>query len=127
MARTCRSSRVAIGLLKKSPSTLEPDSIPQVITPHPSPHVLSSHRTFPVFGSTFDASVIVKTMRLVLQGALSLRGASRACNIVDQCEGGLGLDAPCQTTIQNHIARVGLYLIKQRGSQGVSEKEIATN
>lgn len=64
-------------------------------------------------GSPFDASIILKSIRLVLDGALSLRGASRACNIIDQCDGGLGLDAPSQTTIQNHINRIGLYLIEQ--------------
>lgn len=57
--------------------------------------------------------MIVRTVRLVLDGALSLRAASRACTIIDQCDGGLGLDAPCQTTIQNHILRVGLYLIQR--------------
>lgn len=66
-----------------------------------------------VVGSTFSAEVIVRAIRLVLEGAISLRAASRACNIVDQCDGGLGLDAPCQTTIQNHILRLGLYLIQR--------------
>lgn len=45
------------------------------------------------------------------EGAISLRAASRVCNIVDQCDGGLGIDAPSQSTIQNHLLRVGLYLI----------------
>lgn len=57
--------------------------------------------------------MIVRTIRLVLDGAISMRAASRVCNIVDQCDGGLGLDAPCQTTIQNHILRLGLYLIQR--------------
>ncbi len=64
-------------------------------------------------GSTFPAEMIVRTIRLVLEGAISLRAASRVCNIIDQCDGGLGLDAPCQTTIQNHILRLGLYLIQR--------------
>ena len=64
-------------------------------------------------GSTFPAEIIVRTIRLVLDGAISLRAASRACSIIDQCAGGLGLDAPCQTTIQNHILRLGLYLIQR--------------
>jgi hypothetical protein len=64
-----------------------------------------------VVGSAFSAQLIVKTIRLVLDGAISLRATSRVCNIVDQCEGGLRLDAPCQTTIQNHILRLDLYLI----------------
>lgn len=64
-------------------------------------------------GSAFPAEIIVRTIRLVLEGAISLRAASRACQIIDQCEGGLGLDAPCQTTIQNHILRLGLYLIQR--------------
>ncbi len=67
-------------------------------------------------GSTFSVKIIVRTIRLVLEGAISLRAASRACNIIDRCDGGLGLDAPCQTTIQNHILRLGLYLI-QRNDQ----------
>lgn len=50
---------------------------------------------------------------MVLEGAISLRAASRTCNIIDQCNGGLGLDAPCATTIQNHILRLGLYLIER--------------
>lgn len=66
-----------------------------------------------VVGSPFDADTIVRTSRLVLEGAISLRAASRACNVIDQCDGGLGLDAPCQTTIQNHILRIGLYLIQR--------------
>jgi hypothetical protein len=59
----------------------------------------------------FPVDIIVRMIRLVLEGAISLRAAGRACNIIDQCEGGLGLDAPSQTTIQNHILRLGLYLI----------------
>ena len=61
----------------------------------------------------FPADIIVRTIRLVLEGAISLRAASRTCNIIDQCDGGLGLDAPCETTIQNHILRLGLYLIER--------------
>lgn len=57
--------------------------------------------------------MIVRTIRLVLEGAISLRAASRVCNIIDHCDGGLGLDAPCQTTIQNHILRLGLYQIQR--------------
>lgn len=64
-------------------------------------------------GSTFSAEIIVRSIRLVLEGAISLRAASRACSIVDRCDGGHGLDAPCQTTIQNHILRLGLYLIQR--------------
>lgn len=61
----------------------------------------------------FPADIIVRAIRLVLEGAISLRAASRTCNIIDQCNGGLGLDAPCATTIQNHILRLGLYLIER--------------
>ena len=50
-------------------------------------------------------------IRLVVEGALSLRAASRAGHIIDQCAGGPGLDGPSQTTIQNYLMRVGLYLI----------------
>jgi hypothetical protein len=64
-----------------------------------------------VIGSLFPADVIIRTIRLVIEGAISLRAASRALNIIDQCDGGLGIDAPSQTTIQNHILRLGLYLI----------------
>ena len=56
---------------------------------------------------------MVRVIRLVLEGAISLRAASRACSIIDQCDGGHGLDAPCQTTIQNHLLRLGLYLIQR--------------
>jgi hypothetical protein len=62
-------------------------------------------------GSPFDARVITHAIRLVTVGALSLRAASRACSISDQSNGLTGLDAPSQTTIQNHLLRVGLYLI----------------
>lgn len=74
-------------------------------------HLPVSATSLSVVGSAFPADIIVRTIRLVLEGAISLRAASRACNIIDQCDGGLGLDAPCQTTIQNHILRVGLFLI----------------
>lgn len=66
-----------------------------------------------VVGSPFDAATIAKAIRLVIDGAISLRAASRVCNIVDHCDGGLGIDAPCQTTIQNHLLRVGLFLIQR--------------
>lgn len=42
-----------------------------------------------------------------------MRAASRVCSIIDQCNGGHGLDAPSQTTIQNHILRLGLFLIER--------------
>lgn len=44
---------------------------------------------------------------------MSLRAASRACSIVDKCKGGHGLDGPSQSSIQNHILRLGLYLIER--------------
>lgn len=64
-------------------------------------------------GSPFDAATIAKLLRFVIEGAISLRAASRIGNIANQCDGGMGLDAPCQTTIQNHLLRVGLYLIQR--------------
>jgi len=64
-------------------------------------------------GSPFDAATITKTIRLVIDASVSLRAASRVCNIVDQCDGGLGIDAPCYDTIQNHILRIGLFLIQR--------------
>jgi hypothetical protein len=66
-----------------------------------------------VVGSPFDAATIAKLLRFVIEGAISLRAASRIGNIADQCDGGQGLDAPCQTTIQNHLLRIGLYLIQR--------------
>lgn len=66
-----------------------------------------------VAGSPFTADIIVRTIRLVIDGAISLRAASRACTILDQCNGGHGLDAPSQSTIQNHLLRLGLYLIQR--------------
>lgn len=73
----------------------------------------ASRSTLSVPGSPFDARVITHAIRLVSVGALSLRAASRACSISDQSNGLTGLDAPCQTTIQNHLLRVGLYLIQR--------------
>ena len=64
-------------------------------------------------GSPFDAATIAKLLRFVIEGAISFRAASRIGNIADQCDGGMGLDAPCQTTIQNHLLRIGLYSIQR--------------
>ncbi len=57
--------------------------------------------------------MIVQTIRWVIDGAISLRAACRIGAISDQSQGGHGLDAPCHTTIQNLILRVGLYLLQR--------------
>lgn len=75
--------------------------------------MVDSSSALSVPGSPFDAKVITHAIRLVTVGALSLRATSRACSISDQSNGLTGMDAPCQTTIQNHLLRVGLYLIQR--------------
>lgn len=84
-----------------------------IVANTPRTDIQASATSLSVVGSTFSVEIIVRTIRLVLEGAISLRAASRTCNIIDRCDGGLGLDAPCQTTIQNHILRLGLYLIQR--------------
>jgi len=74
---------------------------------------LPQAETLRIPGSPFNALEILLLIRLVIEGALSLRATTRAGCIIDQHDGGTGLDGPCQTTIQNYLMRIGLYLISR--------------
>jgi hypothetical protein len=69
-----------------------------------------------VAGSHFDIGTIVAMVRFVLEGSISMRGASRIGGIINNIVGRQPFEYPSHTTVQNFILRVGLYLL-QRNSQ----------
>lgn len=66
-----------------------------------------------VAGSHFDIGTIVGVVRFVLEGAISMRGASRICGIINNIAGRNLFEYPSHTTVQNFILRISLYLLKQ--------------
>lgn len=69
-----------------------------------------------VVGSHYDISTIVAVVRFVLEGAISMRAASRISGIINNIAGRNPFEYPAHTTVQNFILRVGLYLL-QRNNQ----------
>ena len=66
-----------------------------------------------VVGSHYDIGTIVGVVRFVLEGAISMRGASRICGIINNIAGRNLFEYPSHTTVQNFILRVGLYLLER--------------
>lgn len=66
-----------------------------------------------VAGSSFDIDTIVQCVRFVIDGAVSMRAASRVVGVLNEI-GGVGpYLEPAHTTVQNFILRIGLYLLQQ--------------
>jgi len=66
-----------------------------------------------VFGSSFDMHCIVSSVRFVIDGAVSMRAASRVCGVLAQIAGQPPFEEPSHTTVQNFMLRIGLYLLKR--------------
>ncbi len=64
-----------------------------------------------VVGSHYDIGTIVGAVRFVLEGAISMRGASRICGIINSIAGRNLFEYPSHTTVQNFLLRIGLYLL----------------
>jgi len=75
------------------------------------------HSETKVTGSHFDISTIVAVIRFFLEGAISMRGASRICGIINNIAGRNPFEYPSHTTVQNFILRVGLYLLRRNNQQ----------
>ena len=75
------------------------------------------HSETKVTGSHFGISTIVAMIRFVLEGAISMRGASRICGIINNIAGRNPFEYPSHTTVQNFILRVGLYLLRRNNQQ----------
>jgi len=65
-----------------------------------------------VSGSHFGLGCILAVVRFVIDGAVSMRAASRISGIVNQLAGGPKFDYPSRMTVQNFILRIGLYLLQ---------------
>jgi len=70
-----------------------------------------------VVGSHDDIGTIVAVVRFVLEGAISMRGASRICGIINSIAGRNPFEYPAHTTVQNYIQRVGLYLLERNNQR----------
>jgi hypothetical protein len=57
---------------------------------------------------------ILHAVRVVIDAVVSLRASSRVLNVMAQVDGRPAFDAPCHTTVQNFIVRIGLYLVQHR-------------
>lgn len=83
----------------------------------PEPYKVVTGELLPpekVNGSHFDINCIHLSVRLVIDAAVSMRAASRVCDLLAEIEQQLPFEQPCHTTVQNFILRIGLYLIKHR-------------
>jgi hypothetical protein len=63
-------------------------------------------------GSYFSVSMILRVTRFVVEGAISMRAASRIALIANQSDCPNFLDAPSHTTVQNNLLRIGLYVLQ---------------
>lgn len=66
-----------------------------------------------VVGSSFEIDTIVQCVRFVIDGAVSMRGASRVVGVLNEISGAGPYLEPAHTTVQNFILRIGLYLLQQ--------------
>ena len=66
-----------------------------------------------VLGSHFGIGTVVAVIRFVLEGAISMRGASRICGIINNIAGREPFDYPSHTTVQNCILRLGLFILRR--------------
>ena len=83
----------------------------------PSPHKIVTGELLPpekVNGSHFDIDCIHLSVRLVIDTSISMRAASRVCDLLAEISHRLPFEEPCHTTVQNFILRIGLYLIEHR-------------
>lgn len=77
------------------------------------PTIIGAPSEEKVAGSHYDIGTIVGSIRFVLEGAISMRGASRICGIINNIAGRNLFEYPSHTTVQNFILRVGLYLLER--------------
>ena len=68
-----------------------------------------------VVGSSFDIECIVSSVRFVIDAAVSMRAASRICNVLAEIAGRPQFEEPSHTTVQNFMLRIGLYLLQRDG------------
>ena len=59
-------------------------------------------------GSTFSIDLIVLALKMVIQGAVSMRAASRISGLICEASGSHRFDGLSHTTVQNYLLRVGL-------------------
>lgn len=59
-------------------------------------------------GSIFSIDLIVLALRMVIEGAVSMRAASRISGLICESSGGHCFDGLSHTTVQNYLLRVGL-------------------
>lgn len=67
-----------------------------------------------VTGSHFGIKQILLAVRIPIDAVVSMRASSRVLNVMAQVGGRSAFDAPCHTTVQNFIVRIGLHLVQSR-------------
>lgn len=65
-------------------------------------------------GSCFSIELVLLILKMVFQGAISMRAASRISGLICEAFGGHRLDGPTHSTVQNYVLRVGLDQIENR-------------
>lgn len=63
-------------------------------------------------GSFFSLELVALVLKMVIEGAISMRAASRVSGLICEFNGGHRLDALSHTTVQNYLLRVGLDQIE---------------
>lgn len=59
-------------------------------------------------GSSFSIKLVMLVLRIVIEGAVSMRAASRISGLICEFFGGHRFDGLSHTTVQNYLLRVGL-------------------
>jgi len=59
-------------------------------------------------GSSFSIELVMLVLRIVIEGAVSMRAASRISGLICEFFGGHRFDGLCHATVQNYLLRVGL-------------------
>ena len=90
-----------------APAPTDTDTSCALSTVNHSPHVALRDDTS-VTGSHFGMYQILLVVRFVIDAVVSMRASSRVLNVFAQVDGRPAFDAPCHTTVQNFIVRIGL-------------------
>ena len=103
-----------VALVDDRPSDAQVHSTGLIVS---EPVVIGVPSATKVAGSHFDIGTIVAVVRFVLEGAISMRGASRICGIINNIAGRNPFEYPSHTTVQNFILRVGLFLLQHNNQR----------
>ena len=73
-------------------------------------------------GSSFSIELVMLVLKIVIEGAVSMRAASRISGLICEFIGGHRFDGLSHATVQNYLLRVGLDQISNVTDASCSDR-----